>query len=202
MATEKPTPAAPEEPVSPAAEAVQPSSPATEPVAEPARTAAPAATETPAAQATGEPAQVDFADEEAALAARQAGLEIEGETDEEAAEAELAESADGASAEDGFAGKSKDELLDLFARMLAERPVQSIRRDIEALKIAFYRLRRAEVEAARRAFVEAGGAEEEFVPTEDGAEVRLKDLFRSTASVATNSSRGSKPNRRPTTGRN
>ncbi len=182
MATEKPTPAAPEEPINPAVEAVQPSSPATEPVAEHPQPAVPAATETPVVQPAGEAAeelpQVDFADEEAALAARQAGLEIEGETDEEAAEAELAESADGASAEDQFAGKSKDELLDLFARMLAERPVQSIRRDIEALKIAFYRLRRAEVEAARRAFIEAGGAESEFEPTADGAEVRLKDLFK------------------------
>ncbi|MDE5621441.1 MAG: DUF349 domain-containing protein, partial [Alistipes sp.] len=47
-----------------------------------------------------------------------------------------------------------------------------------ALKIAFYRIRRAEVEAARRAFVEEGGAEEEFVPAADGAEVQLKELFK------------------------
>ncbi|MDE5851691.1 MAG: DUF349 domain-containing protein, partial [Alistipes sp.] len=175
MATEKPTPAAPEEPVSPAAEAVQPSSTATEPAAESPQSAAPAATETPVVQPADEVPQVDFADEDAALAAQQAGLEIEGETAEEAAEAELT---DGASTEDKFAGKSKGELLDLFAQWLAERPVQTIRRDIEALKIAFYRLRRAEVEAARRAFVEAGGAEDAFEPTADDAEMRLKELFK------------------------
>ena len=66
----------------------------------------------------------------------------------------------------------------LFARMLEEQPVQSLRRDVEALKIAFYRLRRAEVEAARRRFIEEGGAEEEFTPPVDGAEVQLKELFR------------------------
>ena len=66
----------------------------------------------------------------------------------------------------------------LFARMLEEQPVQSIRRDVEALKIAFYRIRRAEVEAARRRFIEEGGAEEDFAPSVDGAEVQLKEQFK------------------------
>ena len=117
--------------------------------------------------------QVDFSDEEAELAARSAGLELGEETDEEAAAG-----LDAAPAEDRFAGKSKEELVALFARMLEEQPVQSLRRDVEALKIAFYRLRRAEVEAARRRFIEEGGAEEEFTPPVDGAEVQLKELFR------------------------
>ena len=89
--------------------------------------------------------QVDFADEEAALAAQNAGLEIEGATPEEEAAEELAAQKP---EEDKFAGKGKEELVALFARMLEEQPVQSIRRDVEALKIAFYRIRRAEVEAA------------------------------------------------------
>ena len=66
----------------------------------------------------------------------------------------------------------------MFARMLEEQPVQSIRRDVEALKIAFYRIRRSEVEAARRRFLEEGGAEEDFAPAVDGAEVQLKELFK------------------------
>lgn len=118
---------------------------------------------------------VDFADEEAALAADGAGLEIGGETEEEA---EGALTPVSAAAREGFAGKSKEELLDLFAAMLSSQPVQTLRREVEALKIAFYRLRRTEVETARRKFVEAGGAEEEFVPAVDGAELRLKELFR------------------------
>ena len=119
--------------------------------------------------------QVDFADEEAALAAQNAGLEIEGATPEEEAAEELAAQKP---EEDKFAGKGKEELVALFARMLEEQPVQSIRRDVEALKIAFYRIRRAEVEAARRRFVEEGGAEEEFAPSVDGAEIQLKEQFK------------------------
>lgn len=119
--------------------------------------------------------EVDFSDEDAALAARSAGLEL----DEATAEEDAAERAAGEeSSEDRFAGKSKEELVGLFARMLEEQPVQSIRRDVEALKIAFYRLRRAEVEAARRRFVEEGGAEKDFTPAVDGVETQLKELFR------------------------
>ena len=109
--------------------------------------------------------RVDFADEDAALAAENAGLD-------------LGEAAGGDAAGSDLAGKSKEELLAIFARMLEERPVQSLRRDVEALKIAFYKLRRAESDAARRAFVEAGGAEGEFVSEPDPAELRFKDLFR------------------------
>ena len=118
---------------------------------------------------------MDFADEEAALAAQNAGLEIEGATPEEEAAEELAAQKP---EEDKFAGKGKEELVALFARMLEEQPVQSIRRDVEALKIAFYRIRRAEVEAARRRFVEEGGAEEDFAPSVDGAEIQLKEQFK------------------------
>lgn len=59
--------------------------------------------------------QVDFADEEAALAAQNAGLEIEGATPEEEAAEELAAQKP---EEDKFAGKGKEELVALFARML------------------------------------------------------------------------------------
>lgn len=122
---------------------------------------------------TGVPTQsrVDFADEDAALAAENAGLDLgEASPEEEAAGGEAAGS--------DLAGKSKEELLAIFAKMLEERPVQSLRRDVEALKIAFYKLRRAESDAARRAFVEAGGAEGDFVSGPDPAELRFKDLFR------------------------
>lgn len=80
--------------------------------------------------------------------------------------------------------------------MLEERPVQSLRRDVEALKIAFYKLRRAESDAARRAFVEAGGAEGDFVSEPDPAELRFKDLSGSTAVCGTSSSPDSKRPRR------
>lgn len=116
-------------------------------------------------------AAVDFADEDAALDARNAGLDL----GEESAEEELAPER---SAESELNGKSKEELLAIFARMLAERPVQTLRREVEALKIAFYKLRRAEIEAARRAAPEADAAGEEPAAAADVAELRFKDLFR------------------------
>lgn len=155
MATEKPTLAAPEEQVSREAEDVQSNPAPTEPVVENSVVAAPVAE--PAAmletvvETDPESSQIDFADEEAVLAAQQAGLEIEGVTAEEAEQLDVE-----VSVEEKFAGKSKEELLEQFDRMLAEQPVQAIRRDVEALKIAFYRLRRAEVETARRAFIDGG----------------------------------------------
>ena len=196
MATEKPNLPAPEEQVSPVAEDVQ-AAPETAADAVQPELSAPAETQADPAQPrpkrarikpVAEPVEteadedeapanveVDFSDEDAALAARSAGLEL----DEATAEEDAAERAAGEeSSEDRFAGKSKEELVGLFARMLEEQPVQSIRRDVEALKIAFYRLRRAEVEAGRRRFIEEGGAEEDFAPSVDGAEVQLKEQFK------------------------
>lgn len=181
MATENPNLPAPEEQVSKVAEDVQHDAPVE--TAQTVAASAPASAEPAPAAVAEAPARaaqgegVDFADEEAALAAEQADLSLgeepaaeeEGEADAEALQA---------AASDRFVGKSKQELLELFARMLEEQPVQTLRRDVEALKVAFYKLRRAEVEAARRAFVEAGGKEEEFTPAVDGSEARLKDLIR------------------------
>ena len=179
MATEKPMNPAPEEQVSLPAEDVQSAAVATEPVVENPETTAPETTapETtapePEPETEPETPQVDFADEEAQLAASQAGLEIEGETAEEAEQLAAEPAAD-----DTLAGKSKEELLTLFGELLAGEPVQSIRREVEAIKIAFYRLRRNEVETARRTHLEEGGTEETFVPAVDDAEVRLKELFK------------------------
>ncbi|MDE6779137.1 MAG: DUF349 domain-containing protein [Alistipes sp.] len=111
---------------------------------------------------------VDFAEEDAALAASDAGIDLGEET---------AEESESAVAADDMSGKSREELVSLFARLMEEKPVQSLRRDAEAVKIAFYKLHRAAVEAARRAFEESG-AEGEFVPEADALELRLKDLFK------------------------
>lgn len=114
--------------------------------------------------------QVDFADENAALDAEDAGLDLgEAAPEEDAVTGEVPGN--------DLQGKTKEELLTIFSKMLEDKPVQSLRRDVEALKIAFYKLRRAEVETARRAFVEAGGTEETFTPTVDGAEVQFKEFF-------------------------
>lgn len=131
----------------------------------------------PATQETdGEeaPAAVDFTDEEAELAADAPEFDL-GEEDESGNTDESSKE-EGPAATD-YNGKSKSELLALLSDLLANKPVQTIRRDVEAIKIAFYKAYRAEVERARRAFAETGGKIEEFVPTPDDAEQRLKELF-------------------------
>ncbi|MBQ5710187.1 MAG: DUF349 domain-containing protein [Alistipes sp.] len=110
----------------------------------------------------------EFADEEAALAAEQAGLEIGEETEEEAA---------AITHNDSLASLSKSELVALLAEKLESEPVQTLRPVVEAIKIAFYKQHRAKVEAERKAFVEQGGNDEEFIPAVDNDEVRLKELF-------------------------
>ncbi|MBE6182140.1 MAG: DUF349 domain-containing protein [Rikenellaceae bacterium] len=189
MATEKSILPAPEEQVSQMAEDVQSISVATSDVAqsesnEPATdtvTPDPASAETfesSRPEQTPETTQstVDFSDEDAALAAQDAGLELDDETEEEvAAETLNPEQKD---EENKFAGKSKEELVSMFGEMLSSQPIQSLRRDVEALKIAFYRIRRAEVDAARHLFIEEGGNEEEFSAPIDNAEVQLKEQFK------------------------
>lgn len=117
---------------------------------------------------------VDFSDEEARLAADNAGIDLgEATPEEEEAQPESQMATD----EQSLVGKSKAELVELFAQLLETKPVQSLRGDAEAIKIAFYKLRRAEVEAQRKEFIDAGGNEEEFSPSVDGEEVNLKELF-------------------------
>ncbi|MBO4993157.1 MAG: DUF349 domain-containing protein [Alistipes sp.] len=119
--------------------------------------------------AAAEAVAADFAEEDAALAAEQAGLAIEGETAEEEAAADVDRG--------DVSGKSKQELVDMFAEKIASEPVQTLRKSVEAIKIAFYKLHRAEVDAARKAF-EAAEPEKEFTPAPDALEIRLKDLFK------------------------
>ena len=117
---------------------------------------------------------VDFSDEEARLAADNAGIDLgEATPEEEEAQPESQMATD----EQSLVGKSKAELVELFAQLLETKPVQNLRGDAEAIKIAFYKLRRAEVEAQRKEFIDAGGNEEEFSPSVDGEEVNLKELF-------------------------
>ena len=116
------------------------------------------------------PESADFAEEDAALDAEQAGLSL----DEETAEEQAADDVD----KSDLSGKSKQELVEMFTELLDNEPVQTLRKSVEAIKIAFYKLHRAEVDAARKAFEAAEGEGAEFTPQVDALEVRLKDLFK------------------------
>ncbi len=116
---------------------------------------------------------VDFSDEEAALAAESSDDLDLGAESEEGDE----ESAGTPASELDLASKNKSQLVELFAELLATKPVQTLRRDAEAIKVAFYKLHRTEVEAARKAYIESGGDPEGFQIPADVAETRLKELI-------------------------
>ena len=112
---------------------------------------------------------VTFADEEAALAAEDAGLDIGEETTEEQEAAEVAN--------EEISGLNEAELVALFASKLEGEPIQTLRPVVEAIKIAFYKQHRQKVDAERKSFVEAGGDPEAFTPTPNPYEQRFKELF-------------------------
>ncbi len=118
--------------------------------------------------------QVSFEEEEAALAASDPDLDMGDETEEEGSDARPEELA--RSLED-ISRMNKKELVDFFATLLETKPVQHIRREAEAIKVAFYKIHRAEYEQNRKQFVDAGGDPEQYVPSVDMEEARLKELF-------------------------
>ncbi len=80
--------------------------------------------------------------------------------------------------ESSYSSQSREELVETFALILQNEPVQSLRKSAEIIKIAFYKLHRAHVESLRSEFIEAGGKEEEFSAPVDELEVKLKDLLK------------------------
>ena len=128
--------------------------------------------------ATGENPEVEEYAQPEAASVEIADEENEGAESTDADAETDSESADVEAAADEFAGKSKNELLELLEKVVGERPVANLRREVEAIKVAFYKMRRAEVETEHKAFVDAGGSDADFVPTTDDAEIRLKELLK------------------------
>lgn len=71
---------------------------------------------------------------------------------------------------------SKDEVI---ARLqtIAEHIEEATKSEIDLLKQTFYKLHNAEIEAAKKAFVDNGGAEADFVPQPDPAEEQMKQAM-------------------------
>lgn len=119
---------------------------------------------------------VDFTAEDAALAASQPELDMGEETDEELAQSERHDAETDKNIEN-IAKMDRKQLVELFASLLHTKPVQQIRREAEAIKVAFYKRHRAEYDRQKREFIEAGGNASEFVPQSDMYETELKKLF-------------------------
>ncbi len=119
-------------------------------------------------EAADEPMSSTFAQEEAELAAQEAGLDLGEETMEEEAAATKG---------DDLSGLDEEGLVKLFAEKIESESVVAMRAIVEAIKIAFYKLHRQHIDAERKAFLEAGGAEDAFTPTACPYEQRFKELF-------------------------
>ena len=112
----------------------------------------------------------EVSEEDAVFDAEKAGLSL----GEEIAEEMLSDDVKGGD----VANMSKQELVSLFASLLESEPVHTLRKKVEAIKIAFYKQHRAEVDAARKAFEAENGEEAEFTPAADALEIELKELFK------------------------
>ena len=107
------------------------------------------------------------------------------ELEEEQKTAEVAEPvATETPAEESTTGKpvetaqrlTKDEVLAKL-KEIAANVETAPKADIDSLKQAFYKLHNAELEAARKQFIENGGSAEDFIPTPDPAEEEFKNVM-------------------------
>ncbi|MBS2100059.1 DUF349 domain-containing protein [Carboxylicivirga linearis] len=71
----------------------------------------------------------------------------------------------------------KDELVKRLKDVLKNYPVEKIKEEVEAIKGAFYKKHKAELEDLKRKFVESGELEENFAPPVDSLEIDLKRLL-------------------------
>ena len=73
-------------------------------------------------------------------------------------------------------GKSKSELVNMM-REIAARPIEEVKDEVQALKSAFFALRREEVAQEKEAFLANGNEESDFTPKEDEDENNMKELL-------------------------
>ena len=121
-------------------------------------------------ETTQEPSAVDFSDEEAELAANAPEFDLEESEVDENKETEESDTVD-------YSGNNNSQLLSIFSELIHTRPVQTIRKNVDAIKIAFYKNYRNEVDQLRKKFIEEGGTIEDFVPPTNDEEQRFKTLF-------------------------
>ena len=75
-----------------------------------------------------------------------------------------------------LASKTKSELVDMM-RAVAARPIEEVKDEVQAIKAAFFALRREEVAQEKEEFLANGNYESAFVPKDDADENNLKELL-------------------------
>ena len=71
---------------------------------------------------------------------------------------------------------TKEEIIARL-KVIADDPESATKAEIDSLKQAFYKQHNAEQEAARKKFVEEGGAAEDYVPVPDPLEEEMKNVM-------------------------
>jgi len=72
---------------------------------------------------------------------------------------------------------SKAQIVNKLTAIVEEPVTESVRREVDSLKQAFYKIKKAETETAKQAFIAAGGEEENFQPEIEEVEEQLKSLL-------------------------
>lgn len=72
---------------------------------------------------------------------------------------------------------TKEGILERLAVVVESEITDKLRSEAEALKHAFYKIKRQETEEAKKLFLEEGGVEEEFKAIEDELDEKLKELL-------------------------
>ncbi len=85
---------------------------------------------------------------------------------------------------------SRDELVEKLTSLLADKPIQKVRSEVDSIKINFYKKHKADYEKKRKEWVEAGGAIGEFVAPEDPLEPQIKELLKQYRDLKAQHNRG------------
>ena len=72
----------------------------------------------------------------------------------------------------------REELVSELSKLIDTKPINDIRKEVEAIKACFYKQQKTLNEEKRKQFLDEGGNIEDFSPIEDPIEENLKDLFK------------------------
>ena len=129
-------------------------------------------TEEPVVESTAEPATESVAAEETTAVAAPATEETAEPASEDAVEEPQAET----STTSIVAYETETEVVNRL-KEIAESDEEVTRQELDSLKSNFYRIHRAEADAAYKKFIEEGGAAEEYAPEPDPEETAFKELM-------------------------
>lgn len=112
---------------------------------------------------------IDFSDEEARLASEDDEFNLEND--------ELEQEDDSQQPSASYSELNIESLLAAFRDLLQNKSVETVRKDVELIKAAFYRQYKQEVEKHRKEYLESGGDPEKYVVPENASEKEFKTLF-------------------------